>query len=230
MNNSIHGLSVQQETLMALPISEILTTLADQRRIFHSEADFQHALTWEIHEHFPDASIRLERPVLYPKRMYVDVWIEQDGKIFVIELKYKTWNLATTWAGEEFKLRNQGAQDIGRYAFIKDIQRLENIVGDRDDVSGYAILLTNDPSYWSQKEGAPTALTIDAAFRLNEGGTLHGTLDWGAGASEGTKRGHEEVLRLRGAYPLRWNTYSELPDAGSYGTFRYLLVEVKNEG
>jgi hypothetical protein len=40
------------------------------------------------------------------------------------------------------------AQDLGRYDFIKDIGRVENIVTDRAPrASGYVILLTNDPSY-----------------------------------------------------------------------------------
>src|ERR671933_66152 len=127
---------------MSLPISEILTALADQRRVFHSEADFQHALAWEIHGRFPDASIRLERPVSLPERAHVDVWVERDGRIFIIELKYRKEALTTTWAGEVFELRPQRAQDTGRYAFIKDIERLENIVEDQDDATGYAILLT----------------------------------------------------------------------------------------
>ena len=31
-------------------ISDLLTGLAESRKVFHSEADFQHALAWQIHQ------------------------------------------------------------------------------------------------------------------------------------------------------------------------------------
>ena len=35
---------------MELLVSDALEALAEQRPIFHSEADFQHAIAWEIHK------------------------------------------------------------------------------------------------------------------------------------------------------------------------------------
>ena len=53
--------------------------LAQRRPIFHSEADFQHALAWEIHALHTDCQIRLERPVkgIDPsrRRPRVDLWV-----------------------------------------------------------------------------------------------------------------------------------------------------------
>jgi hypothetical protein len=46
-----------------LSISEVLAALAKQRPLFHSEADFQHAIAWELHERLPRASVQLEHPV-----------------------------------------------------------------------------------------------------------------------------------------------------------------------
>jgi hypothetical protein len=163
-----------------LSISRVLTALANQRPLFHSEADFQHAIAWEIHKRLPRASVRLERPVEVShlnKRLHVDIWIEQDGDVNAIELKYKTRALRAHIGGEHFALRSQSAQDLGRYDFIKDIGRIEDIVADRAlRASGYAILLTNDPSYWIQSRNLDTA---DARFRLHEGNSLHGSLEWG---------------------------------------------------
>ena len=48
------------------------------------------------------------------------------------------------------------------------------------------------------------------------------------GASEGTKRGREELLQLRESYALQWEDYSR-PADGSYGKFRYLVLEVKGD-
>ena len=36
-----------------IQIAQVLSTLAVQRPVFHSEADFQHALAWEIHSCVP---------------------------------------------------------------------------------------------------------------------------------------------------------------------------------
>ncbi|MDE2142791.1 MAG: hypothetical protein KGJ84_10300 [Elusimicrobia bacterium] len=72
-------------------IHELMAELAIKRPLFHSEADFQHALAWEIRSRLPDAKIRLEyRPSGFD-RMYVDMWVVlADGTPFAIELKYKT--------------------------------------------------------------------------------------------------------------------------------------------
>jgi hypothetical protein len=210
-----------------LSVPAVFTALADQRPVFHSEADFQHAIAWEIHKHLPGAAVRLERPVEVShlnKRLHVDIWIEQDSYVIAIELKYKTSALRAHIGSEHFALRSQSAQDLGRYDFIKDIGRVENIVTDRAPrASGYVILLTNDPSYWTQSRNDNTA---DVRFRLHEGNTLHGGLGWGAGASAGTTRGREELLQIGGSYALQWEDYSRL-GGGSYGELRYLVVEVK---
>jgi len=212
-----------------LSVPAVLMALANQRPIFHSEVDFQHAIAWEIHKRMPHASVRLERPVEVShltKRLHVDIWIEQDDHILAIELKYKTRALQVLAGNEQYALRSQSAQDLGRYDFIKDIGRVESIVADRaPHASGYAILLTNDPSYWMQPRNLDTA---DAGFRLHEGKSLHGSLEWGPSASEGTRRGREDLLQLRGSHALRWEDYSR-PAGGSYGRFRYLVVEVESD-
>ena len=56
-------------------------------------------------------------------------------------------------------LRNDGVQDLGRYDFIKDIERIERIAAHVPQAEGYALLLTNDSSYWRNGTG----LTIDSA-------------------------------------------------------------------
>jgi hypothetical protein len=205
-------------------ITEVLTTLAKQRPLFHSEADFQHAFAWEIHKRLPGASVRLERPIPRSgKLLHVDIWVTEADTTIAIELKYKTRSLSINIANERFALLNQGAQDLGRHDFIKDIQRLENIGADPPHATGYAVLLTNDRSYWSQQRSINP---VDSAFRLHEGRELHGAVGWGAAASAGTKRGREAVLQISGTYPLRWSTYSE-PYSGDRGIFRYLIVQVK---
>ena len=108
-----------------LDIHNLMADLSQHRPIFHSEADFQFALAWRIHEVMPDCKIRLEfKP--YPKvNMYLDIWI-QTAEI-AIELKFPTQNLEAKQDNEHFSLRAQGAQDTRRYDFLKDIERLEQV-------------------------------------------------------------------------------------------------------
>ena len=210
-----------------IEIRKILASLARQRPVFHSEADFQHALAWEIHQQLPAASIRLELPLSIGGRtLHLDIWAATEEAVFAIELKYKTRNLEVQRGEEKFRLRNQSAQDIGRYDFIKDIWRLEQIVEGRENAVGYAVLLTNESTYWAGESRRPT---IDSDFRLYEGRILEGTLQWGEEASAGTKRGRENPLPLRGRYPLNWQEYSRIDDR-RHGAFRYLVVEVPNAG
>ncbi len=50
-------------------------------------------------------------------------------------------------SGESFTLLDHGAQLLGRYDFLKDVSRLQQVVAVNPAVRGYAILLTNDSSY-----------------------------------------------------------------------------------
>ena len=206
-----------------IDIARLLTRLAIKRPIFHSEADFQHGLAWEIHQELPACSIRLEfKPPYLDDRLYLDIWTPNEEATLAVELKYKTRGLRIKVAGETFDLLNQSAQDVGRYDFCKDIQRLEQIVSKRSNVTGYAILLTNDSAYWSQPR---SDRTVDASFRIHQGRILTGDLRWGANASRGTMRSREEPISIKGVYELDWKDYSE-PSKGSYGKFKYLLVKV----
>ena len=54
----------------------LMQELSKSRPIFHSEADFQHALAWQIHETMPDSQIRLEYPFRFDgSTIYLDIWL-----------------------------------------------------------------------------------------------------------------------------------------------------------
>ncbi len=206
-----------------LDIKRLLSSLSDQRPIFHSEADFQHALAWEIHTQFPRANIRLEFPVAQDdKGIYIDMWVVLGGAITAIELKYKTRGLSISAHNELFHLKNQSAQDVGRYDFLKDIQRLEQITSTVEQpFTAYAIFLTNDSAYWNPPRKAET---VDADFRIHEGRRVHGILNWKAGASDGTKKNREKSIVLKGLYQFNWQHYSRF-EGVRYGAFRTLIVD-----
>ena len=207
-----------------IEIPALMRELAIERPLFHSEADFQHALAWRIHEEYPSSGVRLEYkpPINTDKgKMQLDIWLAKLG--VAIELKYKTRKPKEEIKhnGESFNLRNHSACDIGRYDFLKDIERLESLSGLADVKAGFAIFLTNEHLYWK----VPTRRnTVDAAFSLREDPDrqIQGNMDW-LNASEGTMRGRKDPIELKGAYETQWRAYSRI--AGErYGEFRYLMV------
>ena len=199
-------------------IAHLMRALAYERPLFHSEADFQHALAWQIHKAMPDCGVRLEfKPP--GKRIHLDLWLDSIG--VAIELKYRTQALKLERRGEAFELFDQSARPISRYNYLKDIQRLEDLSEFPRVDAGYAVFLTNDPLYWEMPKHRGT---IDTAFRLHEGHRLRGELAWAEQASEGTVKGRENPICLYGSYEVRWRDYAVAADR-RYGRFRYLAIK-----
>ena len=201
----------------------VLGALAEDRPVFHSESDFKHALSWQIQRNNPSTRIRQEVGNLIegPDRRYVDVWLP-DSRV-AIELKYVTRAVVIVHGDEEFRLRDQSAQDMGRYGFCLDISRLEGIIRSGRARDGCAILLTNDHLYWNPP-GKPD--NNDAEFVLHEDRVITGTLAWGSNTGAGTRKGRESAIEIRGRYRARWREYSN-PAGTGYTKFRYLLLRVR---
>ena len=205
----------------------VMSELSLQRNLFHSEADFQHAFAWDLHKRLPDANVTLERPYRTDSStLHLDMLVTSDGLALAVELKYKTVTLVHLTQEHDFHLLNQGAQDLGRYDYLKDIWRLEKITKSVPRCKGWAVLLTNDGNYWTQSKRSDT---VDSDFRLAEGSTMSGVRAWGDKASAGTKKNREASISLENSYILHWRDYSDLA-AKPNGMFRYLSVEVGNEG
>lgn len=204
-------------------LEDALIQLANARPVFHSEADFQHALAWMLHRENPGADIRLEYPFRSPKGCeYLDLFFREGEDSIAVELKYKTKRLDSSHLNEQYLLRDQGAQDIGRYDFLADVARVERFVAEGRAGAGYAIMLTNDPNYWRQ---STRASTVDEAFRLHEGRIVSGSLTWLSHASAGTTRSRERAIELLHQYSSSWIDYSVV-DSTSAGRFRYLSWRV----
>jgi hypothetical protein len=204
-----------------LDFPSIMHNLSQTRPVFHNEADFQHALAWELHLAYPEARLRLEVRPIPAERMYVDIWCSVVGASTAIELKYATRRLSASVANEQFALTDQAARDLTRYDFIKDLTRLERIVEALPATAAKAIILTNDPRFWT---GPGSKITIDTEFAIHEGRILEGSLAWAQHAGQGTTVGRAMPHALHGSYELHWHDYSMVP--GSLGHFRYLMIEV----
>lgn len=202
-------------------IDKALSNLKSQRKIFHSEADFQFAFAWELQKLLPNANIRLEYCPSFAPTMHIDIYVVDNEGTHPIELKYKTKSITTTHDNEYYKIKNHGAQDLGRFDFLYDINRIESVKKlDSTFKSGYAIMITNDPSYWK----APCTInTVDSAFRIHDGQTISGLLEWGDKASKGTTKGRDP-FELKKQYNMHWETFSQLDI--SNGLFMMNVVEV----
>ena len=207
-------------------IHALLRGLARKRPVFHSEADFQFALAWEIRKR-RGFDARLEFPPLPNERMRLDIWVPELGT--AIELKYLTRKLAVRVGDESFALLDQGAGDLGRYDYLKDIERLERITAKRSHASaGIAVLLTNDWLHWDAPKKQPDT-TIGAAFRVHEGRRLPKEMCWSSEAGPGSSATRESPIVLSGSYRCHWRNYGPLlkPDRPRGGQFRYLAIEVR---
>ena len=207
---------------MRADIRAALAALTIERPVFHSEADFQHSLAWQLHAADPVAHIRLETR---PRRgVRLDLLLTSDGARTAIELKYLVRRFNGVVGGESFDLPSQSAHDISRYDVIKDVVRTESFVAEGVADSGRVIVLTNDPAYWRPGRAAET---IDAQLRLHEGRLLEGRLEWDPRAGSGTTKGREGSLALAGRYECIWHDYSIVIDSGGREhRWRYLDLNV----
>lgn len=202
---------------------DALRRLSRERPVFHAEADFQHAFAWCIQREYPDTSVRLERPYeVDGRRWYVDVVLNADQDATAIELKYKTRRLEATIQGEAFRLKDQGAQDIGRYDFFKDVARIEQLIARGQASRGLAMFLTNDSSYWKPLRDDNVGF---AAFSMHQDRTVQGCLEWGERAGPGTRKNREESIIIEKQYRLEWTDFSQIGE-GSRDRFRTLCLEV----
>ena len=200
-----------------LDADAFMQQLAQTRPVFHSEADFQHAFAWQLHKDFPQAQIRLEYPYKVGNHwIYLDLWCDLGQQNLAVELKYKTRALTCEVRNEMFNLKSQSAQPTGRYNFLRDVARLENIVSKDNDnrTHGLAVILANDFAYWKDSKRKAS----DSDLRIHEGRLLEGTLRWAQDSAP--------PVKLKGRYTAKWHKYSNLAE-GNQGQMRYLALSIK---
>ena len=205
-----------------LDLHGAIQRLAARRPVFHSEADFQHALAWQIHADHPAADIRLETRPLPEENLRLDLQVGLDGRRVAVECKYLVRELDIRVAGERFALRTQSAHDIRRYDTLKDVARVEHLVERGAADEGFVVAVTNDAGHWKT---ATRPDTFDADFRLHGGRIVTGRLAWADQTGPGTMKGREAPIDLNGAYRIDWHDFAT-PTKGPAGKFRYLLIEV----
>jgi hypothetical protein len=200
-------------------IEKAMESLSKRRPLFHSEADFQHVLAWEVQTAHPAATIRLEKRVATAPSIELDLLITLDGRTLGVELKYPRRSMTAEVDGELFTLVT-GADDHGRFYAIEDLARLERLVDTGVIDGGAFVLLTNVANVWEPPSSNRRVLF--EAFRIHEGHVLTGTMAWGDWGSRGGRPSGTGTVELRGSYALRWRHYSTVASA----ELRYLIVDV----
>lgn len=155
----------------------------------------------------------------------VDLFATKGDERIVIEVRYKTALLKTIHQGEHVHLKNQGSQDISRYDFLSDLEKVERVVDSRPGLKGYAILLTNDHLYWKPPRKYDS---VDKDYHIHNGRVVFGQCSWGREASRGTTAGRERILNFKKTYPMKWQPYLNLGNEKNM-VFQALVIEVNSE-
>jgi len=184
------------------------------------------------------------------KNQRIDIFIivknENNVEKIGIELKYFTakiewWDYKNE---ETFILAEQAANDIKCYDAWKDVERLEDFIKSGDINKGFAIWLTNINALSDDDDYNKNNYYYQ--FRIRNGRKIpdadnprnpekgYVELKWNKDASEGTKKGREDPIRIKKNYNVSWKDYSilNLEDnnsnkESSNNKFRYALLEVQ---
>ena len=160
-------------------------------------------------------------PYVWDSEMKLDIVVKIDDFYYPIELKYKTRELdqklfpngvhierfnenpLRDYYGNTLNigvLKNQSAQNLGRYDFWKDVRRIELATTRFNNVKGgLAIFVTNDMTYMRTKQGANYS-----DFSMEDIGQSHGGKKcWAQGTAPSTTSGRPCFYTI-GNYETKW--------------------------
>ena len=219
---------------MDFDINELINKLKEEKNFFESEIQFQFELAFKIKEEYPNYDVKLEMTTSVDKnkknhkRQYTDIIVlDKNGDYIAIELKYKT----KKGVYGDIELLNHGATDLGRFDYLYDVWRLENLKYRtniacefnkrlKNCVKGYAIILTNEQKYWLINRQSKNTLYQNFCISDNDSIQKNKPLLWnhknGSSCIKETWRDIE--LSFKNAYTYKWQNYLE--------DFRYLIIEV----
>ncbi len=207
-------------SLLDTVYDDIRLFMKDNNRFFYNERDLQMhlCLFLQLSGHYDDVDVEYHVPRDFKleidkdysswdtKTLSIDIMAISRNEFVPIELKYKLKAVTSTISrfGElsEKPLRiitNQGAQDVGRYDFWKDVRRMEMLKKHFKKVHGGIVLfVTNDQSYMI----SPSPDVNYYAFRMCEGDIIHGYLSWKYESS--VSKSHLGFC-LDQSYKIQWN-------------------------
>jgi hypothetical protein len=194
VTNSNHQ-HIMANNLIQQVHTDVVQFLSGESVLFSNESDLQLRLSCylkhsghydcvEVEYYVPFQELQRLTPSLttanfpWETDLYIDIVVEKDGQFVPIELKYSTKEIKGAFSrfgvavtANVPMLKNQGAQDIVRYNFWKDVRRIEALsqAYAATIVGGLAVMVTNDSSYQSN----PTNPNVGYAnFSIKNGRTV----------------------------------------------------------
>lgn len=205
--------------LIELVRNDIKSFLTSNRELLFNERDFQMRLSLSLlaSKHYDDVDLEYHLPVRQnqsfdneykqwdTEKPSIDIVVRRGEEYIPIELKYKLKAISGRISrfGEKSPedvsiVTNQAAQNLGRYAFWKDVRRIELVKKHYRAVNaGIAVFLTNDESYLKSRVG-----TNYYDFSMDEGRQVSGVLDWKV------PNNNYPSIPLDGTYVIRWGKTS----------------------
>ena len=194
---------INKDELVLEIINNIMEEIKDHKIIYQNEEQFQFDLAWRINKRIDETSniqVLLECFSMTDKKMdnknsrkkfFTDIILSDEKGCFIpIELKYKKQGITTKVGKNKQKvvIGNDGAADLGKFDYLWDIHRIEQLKQKPKEnieiedgrlkcfVCGYAIMITNDNSYWEIKEGSCADLmTLNRVIKEIRWQSVNGT-------------------------------------------------------
>lgn len=162
--------------------------------------------------------------------LYIDIVVEKDGQFVPVELKYPTkdiWGAFTRFGvavtAKVPMLKNQGAQDIVRYNYWKDVRRIEALRQAYAEtiVGGLAVMVTNDSSYRT----SPTSNSFGySRFSIKDGRVVTQPQDRNMAWQNNVKvAATHPNFEIDNSYEIRWRQIPRIPKTLG---FWYLILDV----
>jgi hypothetical protein len=204
-------------------IDQWMTTLSRRRPVFHSEFDFQFALS-DVMAQAGVGRIRLERTVQLrsDRRLAVDIMGCFNQEPIALELKYpKKRFVGTVSSGgydESFNLPSSDAFDLDAHAVWKDASRIEGLIA-VDIVKAGAVITLSNYDFWDQRKHKHGTQAYD--FRLWQDREVEAATVLSFPESAKWLTPAYSPVQLRYPYRCDWRHYSEPLGVD----FRYLVLE-----
>lgn len=210
--------------------ADIRDFIARQDGLMFNEIDFQMHLAIFLRSsgRYDDVDVEYSLPRTliddydWKSNLRIDIVVSRGGEYCPVELKYPTKGVTREikrfgkFFPDTVVMKNQGAQDLVRYNFWKDVRRIELLRRIFESVhGGIAVLLTNDVSY-----ARPVRETsANAPFSTHDGKRWYGgVMDWNGNSS---LRVDHPPFTLDGSYTTHW-TAAKIDGI----EFKYTIVKV----
>lgn len=202
-------------------LNNILSDFGHNNRIFHSEAELQFCIAWELKNRNRDIDVWFEYPAEQIKNEHkripqIDLVIQNNNLLFPIEIKYAKGNLSY----KNINLSNKPLDEC--FDVAKDIKRLEDFSEKYDNFDkGYVIVVSNNFSWFKDHRPSSKVFTYDSYLLDHDSNILTGMIKYKIDDNHKS----QQIIELKGKYDTKWQEYCSLGN-NINEIFKYLIIEI----